>query len=333
MYDEFLDKKVEVEYGKMNPSTFPRMDWIRKKEHEIMKVVLSHDNGISHQTLAKIVRLDRKNLRPYMKRLKSKNLVTRESGKQGKYYPTTKAHRGISISADLLSDFFVSRILLNERFIVDSPYFKEKITDDDDYSELENALFNFSNKFGGFITYILIEAMNPANSNNIIGNTKNTDEENDLIVQSWIDDVISSMRPALLTCLKESVYPFLNSISEGCQNPDGTFNHERAFEFFINYNHKRPYYTLSDSIISELMRTYSKLYPNLSNILKKTISQLPRLVDRDIEQMEYTEQRFKQQEVCKHDYKPISNMKLLSIPKYAYTLHCRKCHKSIQTAF
>ena len=76
-----------------------------------------------------------------------------------------------------------------------------------------------------FLTLLFCRYDDPVmNSNNIIGNTKNTDEENDLIVQSWIYDVISSMRPALLTCLKESVYSFLNSISEGCRNPDGTFN-------------------------------------------------------------------------------------------------------------
>jgi predicted transcriptional regulator len=48
-----------------------------------------------------MVGINRKNLTPYMKRLRNRGFVTREKGLRGRYYPTTREHRGTSISADV----------------------------------------------------------------------------------------------------------------------------------------------------------------------------------------------------------------------------------------
>jgi predicted transcriptional regulator len=69
------------------------------------------------KSIAEYIGIDRKTLRRYMKRLIEMHLVTREPGKHGKYFPTTKRHRGTSISADILAESFRERFLapLNEK--------------------------------------------------------------------------------------------------------------------------------------------------------------------------------------------------------------------------
>jgi hypothetical protein len=49
--------------------------------------------------------------------------------------------------------------------------------------------------------------MNP--SNKIMGDTKN--EEKDLNVHIWLDDAVSSLRPALLPLLKDAIFVHLES--------------------------------------------------------------------------------------------------------------------------
>jgi predicted transcriptional regulator len=147
----------------------PRQKYVRKKEGKIMEVISAHhDKGIAHLKLASIVKIDRKNLTPYMKRLRRKGLVKREKGKQGKYYPTTKGNRGASITADIFSKAAAGMILANKDFPMDSPFLRNIVTD----KPFEYALVMFSNKIGSIITYFLIQSMNPANK--IMGNdTKN----------------------------------------------------------------------------------------------------------------------------------------------------------------
>jgi hypothetical protein len=68
-YDELLNRKIKLEYEKMNPETNPNDDLVRKKEKKIDDTILASENGISHQELADIIGIDRNNLRPYTKRL------------------------------------------------------------------------------------------------------------------------------------------------------------------------------------------------------------------------------------------------------------------------
>ena len=84
------------------------------------------------------------------------------------------------MSAEILGQVLASTILDDIDLRIKSPFFRRN------EQEIEYALFEFSNKVGAIITYILIQAMNPLNK--FSDNTKNP-VEGDLNVETWIDDV------------------------------------------------------------------------------------------------------------------------------------------------
>jgi hypothetical protein len=323
----FLIIFYEGIYQKVFATSSPpfSLDIVRKKERHIVNVVLSYsDTGIPHGELAYIIRIGRKNLRPYMKRLINKRLVKRGSGKQGRYFPAIKAHRGISITADLLTKYFDERILSQEdEFIIDSPYFKKNI--DYDKSELEEVLLNFSNIIGGFITYMLIQSMNAANK--IADNIKDNVEK-DITVEDWVEDAISLLRPSLLPFFKFMIFPFLQTVAGNVDKMDGGPDKpENLGKVLMNYSFKPPLYTLDDEIIHELVVAFSNLYPNLSDELEKTRTELPRLLANEINHMEYIAAKHKQQKVCRHDYTTLARN---PYGKFGNIRHCCECHRTLR---
>jgi predicted transcriptional regulator len=323
-YDEWFNKKIEIEYGGERLADTPRQNSVRKSESKIIEILRANrDSGIAHLELAKIVGINRKNLTPYMERLRSKGLVKREKGLRGRYYPTTKEHRGTSINADVLSETITSRILANEDFPISSPFFKNRT--DDNYSKLEIALFKFCNKVGAIITYLLIYSMN--SSNKIDGEAK-SEEEKDLNVQSWLDDAIMLLSHALLPCFKDSMVPFLSSLNEGCLNPDNSINNQRMAQNVFDYSFKRPYYILEPLVISELMTGFSLLYPKLSNELDVIKFNLPRLIRQEIDHWEHIVNELNQQKICRHEYETPANKKKLDDYDNDKIKHCHKCHKT-----
>jgi predicted transcriptional regulator len=318
---DWLDGKMRIEY---DFSELPsHEEYLRRKEAKIMKIILAHsDTGIPHLQLADVVRIDRKNLTPHMRRLMSKGLVKRGKGKQGRYFPATKKHRGTVLTADLFGKAATGLILANTDFPVDSPFFRNIniVTD----KPLEYALVMFSTKLGAIITYLLIQSMNP--SNEIFGDTKDN-EEKDLNVERWIDDAISSSRPFLLPIFKEFVRPFFMSFNGDFINRDGSVDFDRVGLHVLKYVYDRPFYTLDKKFISELMAALSKSYPNITSELEKIRSRLPSVVAKEVSHWEYIANRTKQQKICTHDYKIPSN-KSLSDKYDSNILHCSKCHKT-----
>jgi len=322
IFDEWFEGKKNIEYDEDTLDHLPPHEQrVRKTEGRIMEVISAHrDSGIAHLRLAHIVNIDRKNLTPYMKRLRSKGLIKRGEGKQGKYYPTTKGNRGTSITADIFSKAAAAMILA-EDFRIDSPFFRDIITN----NTLEYALFKFSNKIGGIITYLLIHSMDPANK--IMGNDTKNGEEKDLNVQRWIDDALSSLRPVLLPVFKELIGSFVTSLYDDVINSDGSINYERAGLNVLSYDHDRPLYTLKEKSISELIMAFSKSYPGVTNRLQYIRSQLPRVVAEEISNWEYLSCRSRLQKNCKHEYKPPLNTQLI-VKSNNRILHCRKCHRT-----
>jgi hypothetical protein len=91
-------------------------------------------------------------------------LITRASGKQGKYFPIADVYQDAMLSANFFSEIAISKILPAENYTVPidydstySKYFHPKFTEE---SGLARTLFEFSNKIGAFITYILIHRLN-----------------------------------------------------------------------------------------------------------------------------------------------------------------------------
>ena len=266
----------------------------------IMNALISfQDQGMHHSQIAESIGIDRKTLRPYMKLLMGMHLVTREPGRHGKYFPTTKRHRGTSISADILAESFKQRFLGYNTFVLDSPYFKRRIPNDD--VKLENALFNFSNIVGGWITYILIQSMNPVNK--LTNHTKDVTEKN-IIVQTWIEDAISLIQPDLLFSFNYYISHCLKTLHKRISNLKGGFSDSKninkvLFDFTIN----RRLLVVDDEIASELNGAFSNLYPNLNRELEKTRAELPILVKREIDGMNRYDEIIRRQKMCKpHEF-------------------------------
>jgi DNA-binding MarR family transcriptional regulator len=99
-------------YGENNKQTTFQTDRVRKSEGKILQIILMNGkNRVPHIQLAKIVGLDRKNLTPYIKRLNGKKLIRRESGRQGKYFPTEEAYRDTRLSGNVFGRNFRTSLL------------------------------------------------------------------------------------------------------------------------------------------------------------------------------------------------------------------------------
>jgi DNA-binding MarR family transcriptional regulator len=324
------DKAIKQEYDKLNPQSNPSNDLVSKKEEKIV-IILAHEEGISHQELADMIVIDRNNLRPYMKKLMQRGLVTRDKGKHGKYYATNKARKGISLTADILANSFVSNILDNDNFLIDIPSLETNIIP---FSGLEYELLKLSNMFGGFMIYALIQSMNPANK---ITETSRNPVEKDATVEAWLKDITSLFMKDILSRFKSRVFHDLNSLDQILLDDlPSKASEQQIFdknaEIAMNYYFQRPYFTLDQRVISELIGCFSSLYPKLSRVLEKTRSELPKLVDKEINHMRYLNEASKIQKICRHKYeRPASIDYRLYDPIKAYDQrdvyeHCRKCH-------
>jgi DNA-binding MarR family transcriptional regulator len=304
-----LDRKIKLEYEKMNPHSIS----VRMTEKRIMDTILAYEDGISHQELAEIIHINRNNLRPYMKRLMQKGLVTRDRGKQGKYYPVTKARRGISLTADILANSFVSNILDNDKFPIDNPFLN---TNPIKFSELEHEVLKLSNIFGGFIIYVLIQSRNPANK--IAHGSRNV-KEKAIAIQAWLEDTISILMRDMSSLFFSHVYPHLESIG-GDIPPHPSDDYLNSGEFFL-----KALKLSEQEVVSELTNCFSDLFPNLSRELEQIRSELPKLLAEELKNIRHVAEKVKLQKTCMpHDYE--------TIEKYSDNHHrferCRKCQKT-----
>ena len=217
-------------------------------------------------------------------------------------------------------------ILDNEDFQINSPYFRNTKVD----NSLDLTLFDFSNKVGTIITYLLIQSMNPENK--VTGNATN-DEEKDLNVERWIDDAISSLGYVLLPLFKERIRVPLTmaTIQDSHVDSDDSSIYERAGLEFLADIRDRPQYTMKQKLISELMGSFSNSYPNIARELEKIDkSTLQQLAARELDHFEHVKRRRIQQNKCKHNYEPLLNKVIVAKSKsqnhrYEY---CRMCHKT-----
>ena len=114
---------------------------------------------------------------------------------------------------------------------------------------LEALLFELSNRIGGFITYILIQAMNPNNIGKII-KSKEKSIEKDSLIDEWIHKAISSVIPFLGRNFKDSVYKALGKFPT-------------SYEKRIKYMSKRPFLKFDKKMANESDNAFARLYPLL----------------------------------------------------------------------
>jgi|GEM_PF-3310694 len=324
--DDWFFERVRLDYNNENLAEIPHQEYLRRMEGRIVMVVSSTQDGISHLELARKVGINRKNLTPHMKRLKMKGLIIRARGKQGKYHPANRKHRGVSITADIFSKLAAYSIFNIEKdFPIDSPYIEDNLIEVD---SLENALFKFSNGVGAIITYLLIQAMNL--SNDIPGRDAINPEEQDINVNRWVSDGISTLGTHLLALFKQYIAGDLVGSCGNYVDKDGTIDFKRSREDLMRHMYRRPLFTLDEKSINCLVNGFCGIYPGIGVHLEKIRSYLPSIVNREESRYQYHRIRSKQQKICNHKYKLIEHTTTFNGHSLS---HCTKCHKTKSLVF
>ena len=292
-------------------------NYIEEKEKEILEIIRVYGikGGIAHKQLAFIADLDRKSLRPYTKRLIKEQLIKKGKGRQGKYFPTEEGYKDPLLHAYLLGNKFrrtllrKKDIILNDRieldflhkgeidFSVYRHYYEPKFGDND---RLERTLFEFSNKIGGFITYVLIQAMNAQSYNTVLLPPK----EQNILAKEWANKAISQMIPFLLFQFRGTVYRALGK-----------------YEAVTKFDENSQKFIFNSEIMRNLTKAFSLIYPRLSYKLEYIKENLPKAANAHKEFMHSMYQTWEKQKVCEHSYGD-TVMTLFGF----YGKQCSKCH-------
>jgi hypothetical protein len=170
--------------------------------------------------------------------------------------------------------------------------------------EVEETLFEFSNRVGAFITYALIQAMNP--DNNKMSLSARVQDE---IVKKWAQNSISRILPFLVKDFNDFAYRAIGQ-------------YPRGYDEQVKFMKKSPRFVLDKSIISRLLTAFRRLYPRLGYEFDKMIMKLPDASQKHKIYMEELRKKWKQQEICEHVYKEPPAMTLYGY----YGKQCSKCH-------
>jgi DNA-binding MarR family transcriptional regulator len=317
--DDFvcLESLVRNSYGEENKkATFPG-DKIRRKEGEILKLIIRNSRfGISRKDLADSVRIDRKNLGQYIKRLTGRELITRAPGKHGRYFPSVNVYQSTILAASLFGEVAISKLDLEDAST--------------ERSALGEALLDFSNKIGAYITYILIQAMNPRNEHIIRSEEKDLDR--DALVHEWTKNAILTIVPFLLGAFKDAIFLDLNSIKPSDLDP------KKVDGVVEDYILKKPFYQMKAETIIELEQNFETIYPLLKYRFDEIMRGLP-LATKNYQTAQSVRtdhfcMRQKVENSCKHEFRIAKGRSVLfdgsryTVPNLDKILHCPKCHKT-----
>lgn len=298
-------------------------EYRREKKNTILEIIRIYGmrDGISHHQLSKEVDLDPKNLRSYIVELIKKGSIRKGKGLQGKYFPTEEAFKDQLLNAYLFGNNFRKNILRKDLmittnrkveytipfpshcrdFTIYKRYFEPKF---DESSELEHTLFEFSNKIGAFVIYFLIQIMDANRTKPQLMSNRSTD----YILEEMLRKAVLTIIPYAMSVFKDSVYKSVG------KHP---FNHEDK----IRYLEKRPRHIFEKDIINELRRSFVHIYPLMSYEFGKIEERLSNEMVSFKEHLKYMHKKWKEQEVCKHEY----NVPVMTIHGYCGK-QCNKCH-------
>jgi hypothetical protein len=292
-----------------------------EKENKILEVIRNYGikGGISHNQLAQIVDLDRKSLRRYTQPL-LRNRKVRRDGTHGKYFPTEEAYKDPLLKATLFGDDFRFKLLDEKKGLVlcnqiIEDYEINKVVDCTTYTslykplftaedEIEWTLFEFSNRVGAFITYALIQAMNPEN-NKMTLSTRGQDE----IVMKWAQNSVSRILPFLVKNFNDFVYM-------------ATGQYPHGYEEHVKFMDKSPRFVLDNPTIRRLLTAFDRLYPRLGYEFSKMMMNLPEALENYKKFIEEMREKRKRQQSCEHVYDREPAMTLYGY----YGKQCSKCH-------
>jgi predicted transcriptional regulator len=344
---------------------------IEDKEREVYRVIRVYAiNGerLNHDKLAYLVDLDRKRLRRYTTSLTEKGLVKRESGPHGRYYLTKETHINPLLKAYLFGDNFRRNLLEKDDLITTNKkvqysipplgskdfttyrrYFEPKFSEKD---KLERTLFEFSNRIGAFISYVLIQAMSRSGNNEDIEDPK----VQNVLVQRWVNTAITKILPHLAPQFKDSIDKSLgqyyaekpipiriwkclecNSIVE---DPNGETNLVKMHQNKTGHTRgrwtdepkqiylpKKAYqfgttnrFLFDKKTDYRIRRSFEAIYPLINYEFEKIFQKLPNEIESYKKFQDRMFHKWKQQEICDHEYaKPT-----MTLQGY-YRKQCSKC--------
>jgi hypothetical protein len=183
-------------------------------------------------------------------------------------------------------------------------------------------IFEFVNKLGAYITYILIQALSAENKD-----LKDLSFlPRDKITQDWVSMYINPIIRNLLVALKDCVISELDAL---------VGNENEPYRLLLEYEWNKPQFKLEKEVIDEISLAYSRLYPTMYNELERLRLNLPYQIQKYRNHMEYLDMQQKYQNGCKHCY--VNNLPRLIESEgnrfwtnYGPLLyHCKKCHHTM----
>jgi predicted transcriptional regulator len=259
---------------------------------DIINTYTIHNNGILVKEIAKKINLSTRSVTHYIQNLRNKGKI-KTSEKTGKLVSTSDVFKDPIINAELFGYFFKTRLLnkSNKNFILKgkSTYFKSKnvvnlnannyevetqalqidsinynklfTSDNPDRYRYEKLLFEYSNRIGSFITYLIMYALNPDNYNENNDNNLSSlsDNDKDEVAKEIINKGIISIIPSLA-----------RTFTEILDKTTGKYPSFKDMKTKIEYLTHSPKLIIDDkkSFLS-LVNSFTRLYPSMSYEFEK----------------------------------------------------------------
>jgi predicted transcriptional regulator len=294
-------------------------DYRTEKKQKIQEIVRRYtikEGGIIQRKLLKEINLDRKNVKPSIDELIKEGLIKKD-GFHGKYSSTEKSFDDPLLFAYFFADLFRKNLLKQENLIttkrrLENPfycidftiyrqYFQPKFTKRD---KLEHTLFEFSNRIGAFITYVLIQAMN-SDAYNI--NLKSS-REFDQFVTEWVHKAVLRALPFIIWQFRDSVYKGINQ-------------YPRNYHEHVNYMEQGSKFIMSTETINNVTSSFARIYPLVFYEFERIFQNLSSEVESYKLQLEEIREKKEEQEKCEHQFsQPIMTI------YGSYARQCAKCN-------
>ncbi len=276
------------------------------------EIISAGQKGISQKELISRTGIERTTIYRNIKKFPNQVKIVR-NGKMAQYIAIDEIVEDTSLSALLLGVSFASKILADKQWIVMSKsynnvfdfreytkFFEPKFNVD---SRLEKIIFEFSNRIGAYITYVLIQAMNPD-----IIDTKNKNdnetENNKHISEEWVGNAVSPV-------LNQFLWQFIDLLRFNGLIHD-PWNIEVRRRLLKARPHERrsimrqvqsmSKYIQGKETISRLLAAFCNIYPRFDYEMEEIMMGLPMHLDLTKEDFKNFEERSRQQK-CKHEFR------------------------------
>ena len=271
------------------------------RELIIRFIAMLGPKGIAKKDLLQLMTpCDQSTIFRITKKLEKDRVIKIERRGQRTSYFIVQANKEVnaSIGAAILSRVAIPKIFDGYRQVL------EKFTPID---YLEQTLFDFSNSIGAFITYVLLQSMNPYNK--LLFTKYNTRNKQEKLVREWIHNAISAVfiSRSLLE-LKRMLYRTLR-------------DHQylsNSFKVDVNFTLTNPIIKNKD-IATKINKAYGRLYPQIYTNLENILTNLPKKIKSE---RSYDRGTIEKWNSCIHEYGPVSN----NHPLFSYPVRqCKKC--------